>query len=123
MLNPNAQKIIAAKLQALSTSKFRSRFALKSKEKAYIEKQGMEKIREHAYDFIRKKLAPAFPIHDGLQTPMKNHPVFLAQHATATCCRGCLEKWHHIPKGRELTENEINYVVVLIMEWIRRNYK
>lgn len=122
-MNPNAQRIINAKLQALSKSKFRSSFTLRKKELDYIEKQGMRKIKEHAYVFIRTKLAVAFPLHDGAQTPMKNHPVFIAQHATATCCRGCLEKWHHIPKGRELTENEINYVVALIMEWVCRDYK
>ena len=80
----------------------------------------MNTIRAHAADLIRKRLAPAEPLHDGKQTPMRGHPVFLAQHATATCCRNCLEKWHHIPKGRELTEEEQEYVVDVIMEWIRR---
>jgi hypothetical protein len=51
----------------------------------------------------------------------KGHPVFLAQHATATCCRGCLEKWHGIPKGRELTASEQQYVVYIIMRWIDEN--
>ena len=51
----------------------------------------------------------------------KGHPVFLAQHATATCCRGCLEKWHGIEKGRELTASEQQYVVNIIMRWIDEN--
>ena len=80
----------------------------------------MNPIRAHAAYLIRKRLAPAEPLHDGKQTPMRGHPVFLAQHATATCCRNCLEKWHHIPKGKELTEEEQEYVVDVIMEWIRR---
>lgn len=80
----------------------------------------MEKVREHACDFIRKRLAPSEIPNDGKQTPMRGHPVFVAQHATATCCRGCLEKWHRIPKGRELTEAEQEYVVNVIMEWIGR---
>ena len=122
-MNSAARRIIDAKLDSLSRSNFRSSFYLRKKEKAYIEKNGMEKIKEHAYDFIRHKLAPAYPDNDGAQTPMKNHPVFIAQHATGTCCRGCLEKWHKISKGVELTDNQINYVVVLIMEWIKRNYK
>ena len=79
-------------------------------------------ITNSYYDFIRKKLVPAYPDNDGAQTPTKNHPVFIAQHATGTCCRGCLEKWHKIPKGVELTDNQINYVVALIMEWIKRKY-
>lgn len=122
-MNDSARRIINAKLDSLSKSKFRSSFSLRKREIEYIDKHGMEKVKEHAYDFIRKKLAPTYPDNDGAQTPMKNHPVFIAQHATGTCCRGCLEKWHKIPKGVELTDNQVNYVVSLIMEWIKRNYR
>ena len=104
----------------LSQSKFRSSFSLKANDRSYVSEKGMEKVREHACDFIRKRLAPAEIPNDGKQTPMRGHPVFVAQHATATCCRGCLEKWHHIPKGRELTEAEQEYIVNVIMEWIGR---
>ncbi|WP_251023391.1 DUF4186 family protein [Streptomyces sp. ISL-10] len=31
-------------------------------------------------------------------------PVFVAQHATATCCRTCLERWHVVPAGRALDD-------------------
>ena len=104
----------------LSQSKFRSSFSLKANDLSYVSEKGMETVREHARDFVRKRLAPAEIANDGKQTPMRGHPVFVAQHATATCCRGCLEKWHHIPKGRELTETEQEYVVNVIMEWISR---
>ena len=107
----------------LSQSKFRSSFSLKANDRSYVTEKGMEKVREHACDFIRKRLAPAEIPNDGKQTPMRGHPVFVAQHATATCCRGCLEKWHHIPKGRELTEPEQEYVVNVIMEWISREMR
>ena len=121
-MNSRAKDIIDNKLDSLSKSKFRSSFYLRKKEKEYIDKNGMEKIKEHAYDFINSKLAPEYPDNDGAQTPMKNHPVFIAQHATGTCCRGCLEKWHKIPKGVKLTDNQINYIVTLIMERIKKNY-
>ena len=104
----------------LSQSKFRSSFSLKANDRSYVSEKGMEKVREHACDFIRKRLAPAEIPNDGKQTPMRGHPVFVAQHATATCSRGCLEKWHRIPKGRELTETEQEYIVNVIMEWIGR---
>ena len=91
-------------------------------DKLYVCNKGMDKIIEHAYDIIDKRLAPEEILNDGKQTPMRGHPVFKAQHATATCCRGCLEKWHKIPKGIELTDNQVNYVVALIMEWIKRKY-
>ena len=107
----------------LSQSKFRSSFYLKANDRSYVSDKGMDKVREHACDFIRKRLAQADIPNDGKQTPMRGHPVFVAQHATATCCRGCLEKWHHIPKGRELTETEQEYIVNVIMEWISREMK
>ncbi len=115
--------IINNKLDELSRSKFRSSFHLRKYMIKYIDDKGMDTVLKHAYDFINKNLKPADIPNDGKQTPMKGHPVFIARHATATCCRGCLEKWHGISKGKELNNNEVNYVVSLIMEWIRREYK
>ena len=109
------------KLYSLSLSKFRSSFHLNKKMKEYVRVKGYDVIESHAYDFIHERLAPAYPKNDGSQTPMKQvHPVFIAEHACACCCRGCLEKWHHIPKGRELTNEEIDYIVLLLMEWIKK---
>ena len=110
-------------LRRLSTSPFRAKFCLKEKDLKYVQEKGMETIKSHAYDFITTRLAPANPENDGKQTPMRNHPVFIAQHATATCCRGCLEKWHKIPKNRPLFAQEIDFVVNLIMEWIEKQTK
>ena len=104
----------------LAKSDFRSKFKLKQKDKDYISQKGLNTIEQHAYDFISKRLAPANIPNDGKQTPMKGHPVFIAQHATACCCRGCLSKWHKIPKGIELTQSQQDYVVKIIMEWIKR---
>ncbi len=104
----------------LAQSKFRSRFRLTEQDLKYIQDRGMDAIRAHAEDFIEKRLAPAVIENDGRQTPMRGHPVFPAQHATATCCRGCLSKWHAIPTGRALTQPERAYVIAVIMEWIRR---
>ena len=116
-MNQNIDKI----LLKLTTSKFRSSFHLKEKDLIYIEQKGLQKIESHAYDFINKRLRDITNINDGKQTPMKGHPVFSAQHATATCCRGCLEKWHHIPKDRPLTDEEVKYIVNIIMAWINQN--
>lgn len=110
--------IIDAKLKDLKKSKFRNSFHLKEKDILYIKDKGLEKINSHAKDIIKKRLAPKTIDNDGKQTPMKGHPVFIAQHATATCCRGCLYKWHHIPKDKELEEKEKNYITSLIMSWI-----
>ena len=82
----------------------------------------MDTIRRHAEDFIAKREAPAYIANDGKQTPMRGHPVFIAQHATGTCCRRCLEKWHHISKNKNMTEDDIKYVVDIIMSWIEKEY-
>ncbi len=107
-------------LTKLDRSKFRSSFYLTKKEIAYLEDKGMETMRRHAQDFVRQKLAPAEPVNDGKQTPMHGHPVFKAMHATACCCRGCLNKWYRVPTGRELTESEQERIVNLLMAWLKR---
>lgn len=107
-------------LERLSKSTFRVRFKLRDKEKQYIEHKGLDKIKSHAEDFIRDRVSPSIIPNDGKQTPMKGHPVFIAQHATATCCRGCINKWHKIPKDVELTQEQQDYIVGLIMKWIKR---
>ena len=100
--------IINNKLDSLSKSKFRSSFRLKDRDKKYILDKGIDKIIDHAYDIINKRLVPKEILNDGKQTPMKGHPVFIAQHATGTCCRNCLYKWHKIEKNKKLSDNEIN---------------
>ncbi len=115
-------KVIEQKLIKLSHSSFRSKFKLKMVDKNYITKIGLDGIEKHAYDFVEKRLAPLNNPKDGKQTPMRGHPVFIAQHATATCCRGCLQKWHHISKNKQLTDKDKDYIVTLIMTWIKINY-
>ena len=105
-------------LDRLKASPFRAKFRLDEKDREYIKQKGMETIMLHAFDFVEKRLAPANIENDGKQTPMRGHPVFKAQHACACCCRGCLEKWHKIPKGTELTQSEKEYVVNVLMKWI-----
>lgn len=102
----------------LAGSRFRRRFRLRGDDLAYQRKKGMAMVLRHADELIAARLAPAEPAADGRQTPMRGHPVFVAQHATATCCRGCLAKWHGIEKGRALTEDERRYVVAVIARWL-----
>jgi hypothetical protein len=118
-MNPH-DPIILNRLAALAKSKFRSKFKLAPKDRDYIAARGIETIKAHALQFVNSRIAPDFPKNDGKQTPMRGHPVFIAQHATATCCRGCTQKWHGIPKARALNENEIDFIVALIMAWIEQ---
>ena len=99
-------------LDSLAKTKFRGSFHLNNKMKDYVKKKGLDKIKKDTFEIIIKRLAPA--------AVSQVHPTFIAQHATGTCCRGCLKKIHHIPKGKELTNNEINYIVLVIITWIKK---
>ncbi|MFA5922410.1 MAG: DUF4186 domain-containing protein [Methylococcaceae bacterium] len=103
---------------ALAKSAFRRKFHLQGKDLEYLHNKGLTTVLSHANDFISKRLAPAFPEKDGKQTPFRGHPVFVAQHATACCCRGCLEKWHRIPKGRALSVDEQTYILNVLKGWL-----
>ena len=113
-------KEIEELLVSLNKTKFRGSFHLNGKMKEYVRDKGYVKIKSDAYDLINKRIAPKEIKNDGNQTPMKQvHPVFIAQHATGTCSRGCLERIHHIEKNRELNAEEIDYIVKVIMVWIK----
>lgn len=99
---------------------FRARFRLRGRDRAVVDLRGMDGVRRHAWELTGRRLAPARPANDGRQTPYRGHPVFVAQHATATCCRSCLRRWHGIAEGHELDTRERDYVVAVICRWIER---
>ena len=115
----------------LEASRFRSSFHLKQKNIDYINVKGLDVIRQHAQDFIAKRegwQANTNPrVHDvqwtsALHRPKRSvdHPVFIAQHATATCCWECIRKWHKMQPGRELSQMQQDYLVDVIMTWIQK---
>jgi predicted Fe-S protein YdhL (DUF1289 family) len=115
-----ASSALDERIDRIGRQPFRAKFHLRAPERVAVETRGLPTMRVHAAELIARRLAPAEPAKDGKQTPYRGHPVFIAQHATATCCRGCLQKTHDIPKGRELTADERRYVVDVIVRWIER---
>jgi hypothetical protein len=103
----------------LAQSPFRRRFHLGAKERDYLRTKGLPTVLEHAGAFVDSRLAPAEPRNDGRQTPFRGHPVFIAQHATGTCCRSCLQKWHGIARGRALEGSERRHVLAVLERWLR----
>lgn len=89
-----------------------------------------EKARNHALRKGRVSLSQAaarrievsvsgeMPVRDGRQTPFSGNVIYYAQHATAGCCRTCIEYWHNIPKGRALAPEEQQYLTALVMLYI-----
>ncbi|GAB2652216.1 hypothetical protein GCM10027169_16690 [Gordonia jinhuaensis] len=109
---------IDQRIATIRRQPFRAKFHLRVPESEFVALRGADVVARHARDLIGRRLAPAHPANDGRQTPWGGHPVFRAQHATATCCRSCLARNHDIPKGRELTAREQDYVVAVICRWI-----
>lgn len=122
-LGEDMERRIENILNSLEKSKFRSSFKLGLKDIKYVEQKGMDTIVSHAKDFVASRLADKSKFKDGKQTPMHGHSVFIAQHATATCCRECLSKWHHIEHSHVLTNEEQEYVVSVIIAWIKLQIK
>nr|WP_051551831.1 DUF4186 domain-containing protein [Acetobacter persici] len=106
--------------EKLARSAFRRKFHLNNDDLSYLQDKTLPVVLEHGAEFINRRLAPVHPARDGKQTPWKGHPVFVAQHATATCCRSCLEKWHHFSKGTQLTVWQQRYVLAVIAAWLER---
>lgn len=119
-LTEAATKDIDQLFTDLAKSPFRRRFRLGRQELRYLEQKGFNAVLDEGVDFLSKRLAPASPSNDGKQTPFKGHPVFIAQHATATCCRGCLAKWHGIQKGQQMRPSELAHVAAVIEGWLRK---
>lgn len=107
-----------AALARLGLDPFRRKFRLGTKERAHVERWGLAAVEKQGRDILRARIAPAEPRNDGRQTPWRNHPVFIAQHATATCCRKCLETWHGVARGQELSEADLSELSALLLAWI-----
>ena len=108
-------------LLRLQKSRFRARFHLDEQARQYLESRGLDAVMEHGAAFIRDRLAPAHPPQDGKQTPMRGHPVFIAQHATGSCCRGCLSKWHGLSAGKPLTKEDQEAILAVLRAWILKD--
>ncbi len=82
-------------------------------------KSTKSEMRSHAKKILKSKIGNAYNVWDGRQTPMNgNEIVNYAQHATATCCRKCLEYWHNIKKDENLTAEQLEFCTDLTMLYI-----
>jgi hypothetical protein len=102
----------------LARSSFRRKFRLQGRELAYLQTWGLPHVMKQAEEILRKRVAPEVIANDGRQTPWRNHPVFVAQHATGTCCRGCIAKTYGIEKGHQLTDEELRHLLAAIERWL-----
>jgi hypothetical protein len=69
---------------------------------------------------IRQSVGKTRHPMEGKQTPFEKNVLFYAQHATAACCRKCIEYWHGIPTGRPLADDEVSYLAQLALRYVER---
>ena len=84
----------------------------------HARRKGKASMKEAAEKRIRNSVGDGNPYRDGMQTPRKGNALYYAQHATATCCRKCIEEWHGIPVGQALSGDQIEYFKELVMLYI-----
>lgn len=104
----------------LNCSKVCCKFKLKDDQWDYLAKRGFDSILLEGRTLIVKIFSEEAKHHSCKVAPVQNHPIFTALHATGTCCRSSLEKWHKIPKNKELREKDIFYILLVVKEWIIR---
>jgi hypothetical protein len=85
----------------------------------HARKKGLAAILDHVPKRLMQSIGRATPFRDGTQTPFTGRAEYYAQHATATCCRKCVEDWHGIPRGRALTEDELVYLSNLAVLYLK----
>jgi hypothetical protein len=85
----------------------------------HARKKGLVAILDHVPKRLMQAIGKATPFRDGTQTPFAGRAEYYAQHATATCCRKCVEEWHGVPQGRALTEEELAYLSDLAILYLR----
>jgi hypothetical protein len=85
----------------------------------YARRKGRLQLKQAARNQIERAVKGIAHPREGQQTPRETNPhanvIHYAQHATASCCRKCVEEWHGIPRDRELTAAEIDYLTELVM--------
>lgn len=87
---------------------------------SYARRKGVSGLRTAVRSRLRSSVGKAQNPYDGRQTPMEGsgNPIHYAQHATASCCRKCMEYWHGIPKSKNLTDEQIEYLSEIVMLYL-----
>jgi hypothetical protein len=76
-----------------------------------------DELRIHVKSILQKRLIN--PFQDGRQTPVNGNEITnYAQHATATCCRKCIEVWHDIPEDATISNEQMDFFTDLALLFI-----
>lgn len=83
---------------------------------AYNQAHRLGRLGLHARtgELVRTRIGSAEHPRERRQTTWHKDVVAYGQHATATCCRRCVEYWHGIERGRPLTDAEVRRLTALV---------
>lgn len=96
--------------------------------KNYGTRKGRIALLNGTTRFVRKHVGPPKDAFDGRRvpwpdkTPEKMNPYYYAQHATATCCRSCIETWYGIIPEESLSDQALAFFTALINEFIAERF-
>ena len=106
--------------ERLSKSRFRNSFHIDAANYKQLQ-LGIHLVLPGTREIVQKKIGAVFPKKDGSQTPFRaSHPAFVAMHHVSACCRSCLETWHFIKKGKELSDTQLDYITRVIGRWFEQ---
>lgn len=105
-------------LEKVAESDYRAEIDLGPEDMDYVNSRGFDMMVRHAHDFVERRLGPARPRNEGKQTPLKGHPLFLAQHATGADSRAALSEYHGIAEGKKLSRQQMDYVTDVVLRWL-----
>jgi hypothetical protein len=111
--------------EALRTELIRHAYwnvVINEKATAHARKRGKIQMLQLIRNQLKRLIGNAQPFNDGRQTSTdldSSSAIPFGQHATGTCCRRCLEYWHGIERGRELTPDELDYCAALVLRYIQ----
>lgn len=88
----------------------------------YALKKGKIELLKTVEQRIRSSVKAPADAFDGRRTKWEGNPIHYGQHATATCCRKCIERWHDISRDVELTEKQIKYFTHLVVMFLEERF-
>jgi hypothetical protein len=87
----------------------------------YTRRKGTQGLAARAEQVLRRNVFGVTGFLNDIQTPYSG-AIPAAQHATATCCRKCIEYWHGIPRDAKPTEKQIKYLRDWIMKYLKDKF-
>lgn len=88
------------------------------KARNHARRKGRRALYADAHRRLQRYVGREPDAYDGRQTPFEGNTIYYAQHATAACCRKCIEYWHGFPIEGELAPVQLDYLYQLVVRYL-----